>query len=162
MNNSNFNRHRYAIIVGNSSDDFVAYAADLLGEFNVDFVICEDVYSAAVLLRKNRCRNTVVIGRLNRLIKEQCRLIEKVSEYGLICCCLAESSSERKHQQIEQVIETGALVMNEAAELKEIITKQIEAESVFSSVEKKNHKASDFNRHEFAASKAELDALLGA
>lgn len=160
MDNSDFNQHFYAIVVGGSSDDFAGYAADLLIGYDVDFVVCEDVYSAAARLGKTKCENTVVIGRLGRLITEHGRLFEKISEKGLTCCCLAEGGSAGRRGQIAQVVESGALVINKVTELEEVITKLLERESVSLSGKKRNNKASGFNRSEFTATKAELDALL--
>ena len=161
MNNSDFKRRLQAVVVGNSSDDFIDYAAGLLGGYNVDFVVCRDVYSAAARLAGNKGGDIVVIGRLGRLIKEQGRLLEKISEKDLACCCLAEGNSERDRRQIEQATARDAFVINKAAQLEEVMTKLLERGLVFSSEKKKNFNAAGFNRDEFACTKAELDALLG-
>lgn len=159
MDNIDFNRCLYAIVVGSSSDDFAAYATRVLGEYDIDYVRCDDVYSAAAQLAKCKHGNILVTGQLGRLIKEQGRLVEKISEKGMVCCCL-EQNCQAKSRQIEQVKKTGAFVIKKAVQLEEVITKLLERDPAFSSEKKIISKATAFNGNEFACTKAEINALL--
>ena len=155
------NTQLQAIIVGSSSDGFVRYAADLLTDYEVDFVRCEDVYSAVSELAANRNGNVLVIGRFEQLSREGGRFFQKVSENGLACCCLAEWNFARKRKQILAAIETGAFIINEPAEIAEVVTKLLGSSSISLPEKKENNKASAFIKDEFLTTKAEIDALLG-
>jgi hypothetical protein len=156
------NTQLQAIIVGSSSDGFVRYAADLLTDYEVDFVCCGDVYSAVSELAKgNYDGNVLVIGRFEQLSREGGRFFQKVSENGLACCCLAEWNFARKRKQILAAIETGAFIINEPAEIAEVVTKLPGGSSISLPGRKENNRTSAFIKDEFLTTKAEIDALLG-
>lgn len=149
----------YAMVVGSSADEFVRHTMNLLGDCGVEFVLCEDVYLAVGELAKNTLGKTIVIGRLEQLSREQGRFFQKVSENGF-CCCLADTNSARKRKQILAAMEAGAFVINEPAEIGEVITRFVAGGLASSSEKKGNNGASAFIKDEFLTTKAERDALL--
>ena len=157
------NTQLQAIIVGSCTDEFVRCTMNLLGDYDIDFVRCEDVYSAVGELAKNNYDgNVLVIGTFEQLSREQGRFFQKAREKGLACCCLADKNSASKRKQVAAAIETGAFVINEPAEIAEVVTKLLISNSTSPSGKKGNNKASAFNEDEFLTTKAERDALLGA
>ncbi|GAF78471.1 unnamed protein product, partial [marine sediment metagenome] len=121
----------YAIVVGSSADEFVCYTMNLLGDYGLKFILCDDIYRAVGELAKNRNGNVLVIGRVEQLSREHGRFFQKVSENGFSCCCLADAGSAHKRKQILAVIETGAFVVNEPAEIGEVVTKLLDRAPAF-------------------------------
>lgn len=156
------NLQLHAIVVGSTADEFVRHTMDLLGENSVKFVLCRDVYSAAGQLAKNQSREVLIIGRLSQLSREQGRFFNIACENGHTCCCLADGDLAQRRKQILAAMKTGSFVINEPAELGEILMKLLTDSSACSSEENENNRASAFIKDEFLTTKAELDALLGA
>jgi len=147
-------------VVGSSADEFIAHTINLLGDYGLEFVLCDDVYSAVGELAKSKSRNVLVIGRLGQLCKEQGRLFHMACENGYACCCLADADLVRKRKQIFAAIETGAFIINEPAEIREVVTKLLAGGGDCSPRKKANDKATASIKAEFLTTKAELDALL--
>jgi hypothetical protein len=149
------------IVVGSSADQFVRHTTNLLGDCGLEFILCDDVYSAVGELAKSESRNVLVIGRLGQLSKEQGRLFHMACENGYACCCLADADLVRKQKQILTAIETGAFIIHEPAEIREVVTKLLAGSGDCSPGNKGNDKATATIKAEFLTTKAELDALLG-
>ncbi len=149
------------IVVGSSADQFVRHTTNLLGDSGIEFVLCDDVYSAVGELAKTESRNVLVIGRLGQLSKEQGRLFHMACENGYTCCCLADADLVRKRKQIFTAIETGAFVINEPAEIGQVVTKLLAGGADCPPGKKANDRATAPIKAEFLTTKAELDALLG-
>ena len=149
------------IVVGSSADEFVRHTMDLLGDYGLEFVLRDDVYSAVGELAKSESRNVLVIGRLGQLSREQGRLFHMARENGYTCCCLADADLVRKRKQIFAAIETGAFVINEPAKIREVVTKLLAGSGNCSPGKKANDRATIPIKAEFLTTKAELDALLG-
>ena len=154
-------RQLYAIVVGKSDGEFVGYAMGLLGDYDIEFVLCEDIYAAVGRLAKSTGGNVLVIGRFGQLNREKGRFFQKVSKRGLTCCCLAEAGSGREQKQVLSATKTGAFVINEPVQLEEVVTKLLTDSSVSSSGKKRSGKVSAFDKNEFLTTRAEMDALLG-
>jgi hypothetical protein len=151
--------HLQAVVVGDSDDEFVIYAATLLKGEGITFSCCDDVYLTVAELAKNANENVLIISRLSELSKEQGRFFHIAGEKGCHCCCLAEVNSTCR-QQFPVVVETGASIINRPAELKEVVAELL-ANGWICSTEKKQKKgASAFNKNDFLTTKAELEALL--
>lgn len=149
------------IVVGSSADQFVLHTTNLLGDCGLEFVLCDDVYSAVGELAKSESRNVLVIGRLGQLCKEQGRLFHMACENGYACCCLADADLVRKRKQIFAAIETGAFVINEPEKIREVVTKLLAGSGNGSPEKKANERTTIPIKTEFLTTKAELDALLG-
>jgi hypothetical protein len=149
------------IVVGSSADEFISHTMRVLGNHSVEFVLCDDVYSAVGELARSESRNTLVIGRLGQLSREQGRLFHMACENGYTCCCLADADLVRKRKQILTAIETGAFVINEPAEIGQVVTKLLAGGADCSLGKKAKDQATACIRTEFLTTKAELDALLG-
>ncbi|MHC4172778.1 MAG: hypothetical protein ACYST5_07540 [Planctomycetota bacterium] len=149
------------IVVGSSADQFVRHTINLLGDCGIKFVLCDDVYSAVGELAKTETENALVVGRLGQLSPEQGRLFHMACEKGYTCCCLADVDLVRKRKQIFTAIETGAFIINEPAEIREVVTKLLAGSGNCSPGKKGNDRATATIKAEFLTTKAELDALLG-
>jgi len=148
-----------AIIVGDSADEFVRYTTNLLGGYGIEFVHCEDVYSAVVKSASGKRENTLVVGRFEELSREQGRFFHKASERGFVCCCLANGDFIRRRKQILAAVRTGAFIVNEPSEVESVVTDILSGEPACSSGKRKE-KRSALNREEFLPTEAELEALL--
>ena len=145
------------IIVGNVTDYFIHYATNLLSNYGIGFVFCEDIYKATVKLATEPHEDVLVIGRIEKLGMEKGMFFSKIQEKGLRCCCLAEN---KLAAEVKDIIESGVIVINEPAELE----KEIESLSVDNQIRPstgKRNKALDFDQNEFLTTKDEIDALLG-
>ena len=161
MKKSSSNQYLSVIVVGNRTDGFVRYVMDLLSDYGIEFVRCDDVYSAVGRLAKDTRGDILVVGRLEQLSREQGRLFHITSKNGGTCCCLADTGSAQKYLQALAAIETEAFVINEPEEIKELITRLFAGTLARSPRKKENNKASAFNKEDFLTTKAEMDALLG-
>lgn len=148
-----------AIVVGDSADEFVRYTVNLLGGCGIEFVHCEDVYSAVVKSAGEESKNTLVVGRFEELNREQGRFFHKANERGFVCCCLANGDFVRRQKQILAAIITGAFIVNEPSEVEGIVTDMLSGEPACPCGKRKDKKSA-FNRDKFLATEAELEALL--
>ncbi len=160
MKKSSSNQHLRTVVVGSCADEFIRYTTGLLDNYGVEPVICEDIYQAVGWLAKNDCENVFVVGRFEQLSREKGRFFEKVSENGFSCCCLAEGYTVENQKQILAAKGKGVFVINEPAEVEEVVTRLLAGGLAYSPAGGRN-KASAFNRNKFVTTKAELDALLG-
>lgn len=160
MQKSDFNQHLYSIVVGSSVDEFVRDTINLLDEYDVEFALCDDAYLAVGELAKNRFGDVLVIGRVGHLNIEQGRLFHIANENNYKCCCFADKNSDQKWKQILAAKQTGAFIISEPAELREIITKLLEDNAALPLNKTEEKVSSNFNKNEFLTTKAELDALL--
>lgn len=152
------NRLFRGMVVGDLDDRFVRYAANLLCEFGVDCLECDDVYSAVAELSKTEeLSDVLVIGRFEQLSREDGRFFEIVAQKGFKCCYLTDEVHKQK--KICQWRHGDVFVVGEYHELDAILTKLISRN--WSSSKVRGDNGPNFNREEFAATKAELDALLG-
>jgi len=145
------------IIVGKSSDTFIRYASKVMTDCEVDFVRCDDVYSAVGALAGRAGRRTMVVGRLEVLGREDGRFLEKVSERGLVCCCPANGQAQKA-----MAAGTGAQihVIREPQQLAELIVGRAESDSSMRPTNGRGSSA-EFMREEFLTTRAEMEALLG-
>ncbi len=160
MENSSTGTQLLAIIVGRDSDEFVRHTTKLLGNYEIESVLCENVYSATGKLAKNAHRNILVFGRLEQLGRENGRFLEKTNKDGIFCCCLAEHYLDVKRKQISQAENEGATVINNLSEVEKTIAGFLTDRLVSLPVKKGNNKTVNFNRDDFVTTKEELDALL--
>ena len=157
MNKSSSNKQLHAIVVGNSTDEFVRHTIDLLTDYDVEFVRSDDVYLAVGRMAKNASANGLVIGRLEKLAGEQGQFFHIANKNGFSCCCLADGNVTQN--QITAAAETAAFLINEPAQLAELLTRLLSG-SLGSSL-KENQQTSAFIKNEPLLTQAELDALLG-
>ena len=139
------------IIVGSASDEFVKHTTKLLREREIEFVLCESIYMAVVELVESTGRNTIVVGRFERLNAEKGQFFQKLHKAGHTCCCLADRNSPRLRK-----IGTDITVVNEFAEIEAVIEKMLERD-----LKSLGKKRAALIKDDFITTKAELDALLG-
>lgn len=150
-----------AIVVGKDGDEFVRQVYKLLNDYEIELICCNNVYTAVSQLAKKTHNNTVVIGRLEQLSREKGRFLQKIREKDIVCCCLVEGNSEQKRRQISAAKQMQAIIINEPAEIEEIMLELSAGDSASPLKKKANSGSSASVKDEFAVSKAELEALLG-
>jgi len=166
VKNSGFNERLYAVVVGNCTDEFTSSAAELLDSYAIEFILCPDIYSAAGRLAKDQIsRNILVIGHIRDLSKEKGRFLQKISEKGLYCCCLAENGWPQGYKYPRQLLsgltQGSVFVINDFEDIRQIITGLSANKKAVTNVLKGKNDFSGFNGEQFRATKAELEALLG-
>jgi len=148
------------ILVGGLADEFVRQAKNILERRGVEFVLCDNVYSAVGDLAKIESPNVLIIGRVGLLSKEQGRFFHIARVKGYRCCCLADRDLVSRQKLILKAIESGAYLIDKPAEIKEVLMKLLTGGKIRFSAEKEYRRASGFLKDEFLTTKAELDALL--
>ena len=151
------NRMIKQIVVGSLENSFVRYSMDLLGSYEVDFVLCSDVYWAVAELAKNRRKNVLVIGRYEQLNRQSGRFFEIVPKYQSGCCCFAELPLAS--EQMSVLASTGAVVVNDTDDIEKVVSKLLAEDKEQLDTKKKN--GSSFDKNKFRTTQAERDALLG-
>jgi len=157
---ANSNLPLLVILVGGLADEFIRQAKNILERLSVEFVLCDNVYSAVGDLAKRESPNTLIVGRIGLLGKEQGRFFHIAGVKGYRCCCLADRGLVGRQKLILKAIESGAYLIEKSADIEEVLMKLLAGDKVCSSGEKENRRASGFLKDEFLTTKAELDALL--
>jgi len=132
---------------------------DLLDRYEVESVLCEDIYWAVGRLNKNSRTDALVIGRYEHLNHQKGRFFEIASKAGYICCCFSDSHSDFEQEQVSVLKSAGGFIVNKAEDVEKVILKLLAPDKSLSFVKKKN--GSSFNKDDFLTTQAELDALLG-
>lgn len=148
-----------AIVIGSLTDSFVRYAMDLLDSYEVEFVLCEDIYWAVGRLNKNNLTDALVIGRYEHLNCQKGRFIEIASKAGYICCCFSDSRWDFGQEQGTALKSAGGFIVNKTEDIEKVILKLLAPDKGRTFVKEKN--GSSFNRDDFLTTQAELNALLG-
>lgn len=160
MKKKDFNIYWEVVVIGSSSDNFVRYAINLLGNCGIRYSHCSDVYCAVEALSKIDCVNGIVIGRFDELNREQGRFFQMAGERGFSCWCLIDSNPQRQWGQVRAAIEAGAFVISKPEQIREAAAKLPVKRAGSPPDEKVSRTACGFIKDEFIASDAELDALL--
>jgi hypothetical protein len=154
VNISGVNMVSQVIVVGDSGDRVMLGILDVLEGYNVEPVKCEDIYSAtAILAKSGRRGRSLVIGRIGKLSREKGRFLEKISENENFCCCISA------RDQVPAAKSAHVFYISEPSQIREPIENWMSANRSVALAEKKQR--GSFDRSEFAASNAEIEALLG-
>jgi hypothetical protein len=148
------------MFVGGSTDELIGHATNLFNQHDVDFICCDDVYSAVGELAKSKRPNVLIAGRIGQLSKEQGRFFHIVREKGYRCCCLVDRNMIRPKELVLTAIETGAFVINEPAEIEDVVMKLLSGNGEYAPGKKGGRRRTHFFKDEFLTTRAELDALL--
>jgi len=111
------------ILVGAESDQFIRFASALSNRLAVDLAVCRNLYEAVAELAASAARRGLVVGRLEQLSREKGRLFEKTAQTGWVCCCLAKRISGSARNQAIHAMQLGAIVVNDAGQLEEVVTR---------------------------------------
>ncbi len=160
MSKGDSNLPLLVILVGALEDEFLRLTKNVLERLGVEFVLCDNVYSAVGDLAKIESPNVLIIGRFGLLSKEQGRFFHIACVKGYRCCCIVDRDLVSKRKLILDAIESGAYLITRPAEIEEVLMKLLAGGKSCFSGEKENHRASGFLKDEFLTTKAELDALL--
>jgi len=150
------------IVVGSSADTFVGHVANMLSDYEVDFTLCGNVYSAVGKLAKNKSEDVLIIGRIEHLSKDQGRFFHIACQYGYTCFCLTDDGGLRNRKPILAAMQKGALVTSDVAELEGLIKKILKDRWACPTEKRETNETQTLIKDEFLATKAELDALLRA
>ncbi len=110
------------IIIGSQKDKLIRLAARKLHDKGVIFTFCADIYEAfGRLLRFNKDKRTLVIGRLANLAAEKGRFFTKAAFYGGVCCCLADKRLRSEHLRFLASCDTKPFIINEIDQVDEAV-----------------------------------------
>jgi len=152
--------HFKAMVVGSSTDRLIGHTVNLLDEFEIDFIECDDVYSAVCELARNAHEpNIFIIGRFEQLNRENGRFFDIARRYSHSCCCLVGSSS--KYERLLELMQSGIFVASEPQQIRRLLSNLLLTGYRRPLTKKAAVKAAAFNREKFAATKAELEVLFG-
>jgi len=149
----------HVIIIDSSADEFVRRTLKLVSDCEIDYELCPDIYSAAAQLVTNHKRNIFIIGRFEALNKEAGWIFRKADEGDVCCCCLACSAASRRKAAAFKG--AGIFVVSELEDVEAEVMKVLQTGFAFAPRIGKRSSVV-FNREQFAASRAEIDALLDA
>ena len=159
MAKGNSNLPLLAILIGGLSDKFVRQTKIILESLAVEFVLCDNIYSAIGDLAKIDNQDVLIIARVGLLSKEQGRFFHIARAKGCRICCLADRELLRRQKLILKAIESGAYLIDKPAEIEEVVMKLLACDKVRFTPEQVKHRASGFLKDKFLTTKAELDAL---
>jgi len=154
-----------AIVVGNKKQTLVAEAATCLDRINIPYKLCEDIYSAVVMIVTAPADNLLVIGCFTALTAENMRLFSLAPKGKKVSfCCILKKCSDHLQPKAMAAAQAGVFVINDAEHI-EIIIKQCRNTEV--AVAKPKTGGRDFASRitsladNFFLTQAEQDALLG-
>jgi hypothetical protein len=147
------------MFVGGSTDEFIRHVMNLSDRHSIDFICCDDVYSAVGELAKSERPNVLVAGRIGQLSKEQGRFFHIVREKGYRCCCLADGDTNRQ-RDVLAANETGAFIISEPVEIEDVVRKLLSGNGECAPGKRGGRRRTQFFKDEFLTTRAELDALL--
>ena len=153
----NFSMQMQAVVVGNSSDEFIRHTTNVLGNYELEFSVCPDVYQAVSRLAKTN-GNVLIVGRVEQLSRENGRFFRIAGKKKARCCCLTETNSARQYLRSLSMIGTDAFVINEPAEIEDVLARLLQARDP--SVAALSDKPRAMNR-DIRLTNEELGALLG-
>jgi len=159
------------IAVGSSTDEFVRAVLNLSGRYELDSILCEDVYSGVCKLGEGG--GGVVVGRHEKLAREDGRFFDVARKYGFTCCCLVDKNVAGRQRELVKTMERGVLVVTELGEIDELLMDLANRNGAHKSGARGDGRrgpvdrpatgrTSGFSKDEFLMTKAEMDALLGA
>lgn len=172
-----------AIVVGDSSDDFIRSASNLLDNRGFDIVRCCEIYSSVPKL--GEIGGGVVVGRFEELCKEDGRFFEIAKDYGFTCCCFVGGYLVQSRGELIRAMEQGVLLVSNIEEVEEALESCSRGMAVGQRRRRdtgerglvgnvvntilggtapqraRSRAKSGFSKEEFRMTQAELDALLG-
>jgi len=122
----NFDMQMQAIVVGNLSDEFIRHSTNVLGNYELEFSVCPDVYQAVSRLAKTS-GNVLIVGRIEQLSRENGRFFHISGKKKAWCCCLTETNSARQYLRSLSMIGTDAFVINDPAEIEDVLARLLQA-----------------------------------
>ncbi len=134
-------------MVGPAGDDFVRRCKVVLGDKQINFTPCPDVYAAVACIAGGPA-GLLIVGRLAELSREGGRFFHLAARCGHRCCCLADNNTAAPPHPCTAT----------ASDMRQLL-KMLEtllAERAASRTEKIK-----FDKSKFETTEAELKALLG-
>jgi hypothetical protein len=145
------------VVVGDPCSEFVRTMVRLAREYQVEAVLCDDVYSAVVATARAGGRTTLVVGSIRELAREDNRFFQLAEANSLRCCCLMEKGAVLESAGMLNAVRTGAAIVSEAREVRAVLKEWL-ATGGHRAVRKSLY---DLAEEDLRATEAELAALLG-
>ena len=102
--------------------------------------------------------NVLIVGRIEQLSRENGRFFHISGKKKAWCCCLTETNSARQYLRSLSMIGTDAFVINEPAEIEDVLARLLQAGGMGAAVSR--DKPMVMNR-DIRLTSEELGALLG-
>lgn len=145
------------VVVGDPCSEFVRTMVRLAREYQVEAVLCDDVYSAVAATARAGGRTMFVVGPIRELAKEDHRFFQLAEANSLRCCCLLEKGPVRESAGMLNAVRTGAAIVGETREVRSILKEWLTTGG-HRAVRKSLY---DLAEEDLRATEAELAALLG-
>lgn len=145
------------VVVGDSCGEFARAMIRLAREYQVEAVLCDDVYSAVVATARASGRRTLVVGPMRELAREDSRFFQIAEMNSLRCCCLMEKGPLAGSSGMLRAMRAGAAIVGDVREIKAIFKDWL-AHGGHRPVRKG---LCDLADDDLRATEAELSALLG-
>jgi len=147
------------ILAGKVSDDFIRCVFKIIENYGADIVLCDDAYSAVVVLAKSRANRSFVIGRFEVLNKEAGRFFDIISKKAAYCFALVEGGTA-KQKAPGRIDTSNTAIIYDKDELLNKIDEQLETALKFGESQANSESRRPFLTEEFHITKEETEALL--
>ena len=155
MVDGDLGRHLAVLVVADTHDALAADLSGLAGEYEVDVIRCEDVYTAVAELALLRGRRVLVVGRLRELAKENRRVFAIAARHGARCCGLLDPETPVERDVILASMWAGVSVVDTTDDIRGVFAAWL------SGSECRFPEPVVCLDEEYRATEAELNALLG-
>ncbi len=145
------------IVVGDPCSEFVRATVRLAQQYEVEAVQCEDVYAAVAASAQASGRQTLVIGALRDLAREDHRFFRIAEANALRCCCLIEKDLGAASRGILAALRTGAAFVENRNQIDAVFSEWL----AHGAGRAARVSLRDLMDEDLRATEAELSALLG-
>ena len=101
------------VLVGARQSEFVQAMMRLAGEYELEAVVCDDLWMAVAETARAEGRRVLVAGRLETLAGEGGRFLEIAAARGVRCCCILADSTLHEGSGLLSALRTGAAVVSD-------------------------------------------------
>ncbi|MGE5295037.1 MAG: hypothetical protein ACM3VT_09425 [Solirubrobacterales bacterium] len=145
------------VVVGDPCSEFVRTMVRLAREYQVEAVLCDDVYSAVAAAARAAGRSALVVGPMRELAREDNRFFQIAEANSLRCCCLLEKGPLADSVGMVTAVRAGAAMVGDARDVRAVLKDWLATDG-HRAVRKSLY---DLAEEDLRATEAELNALLG-
>lgn len=147
-------RRQCVIVVRELRQQLVTEMVRVAAEYEVGVTFCDDVYAAVAELAGSDDVQALVIGRLQELARENSRFFRVAARHGARCCAWLDRRDPAQRGEVLSIVQPGASVVDRIEEIRG------QMDNWLAPTRCHRHRTNTPD-HQWRASDAELDALLG-
>ena len=144
------------ILIGPADDTFSRNTIQLLRDSKRDFILCQNIYLALAKLAPNNSPHNFVIGTFRSLTAERGRFLRIISKKSLTCLCYSPNTTTKLKDT------PSLIIINTFSQLEKFLNEFLLSSTDTTVTTAAKARGSSFNKDDFAATKSEIDALLGS